>query len=132
MPTGAKPADMSEQAKKWREGVMGLVKQGIDVEKLGTLYICLRMQRSLAMLANVGNDLRQTSLKTFNDIMNAVAPPISEHEIIQVTVSHDMIGYEGVETLVYRALTKVRHRYSKLGHPALADGGLGHGASRGR
>lgn len=39
--------------------------------------------------------------------MNVVAPPIVEHEVIQVTLSHDMIGYDGVESLVYRALARV-------------------------
>jgi hypothetical protein len=39
--------------------------------------------------------------------MNAVAPPISEHEVIQVWLSHDMEGYEGIESLVYRSLAKV-------------------------
>lgn len=80
-----------EHAKKWMtEGVMGMVK-GVDVDKLS-------------------KDLKATSLKTFTDILNAVAPPISEHEVIEVWLSHDMIGYEGVETLVYRALAKVAAR----------------------
>lgn len=46
-------------------------------------------------------------MKTLQDILNAVAPPIAEHEVIEVNLSHDMVGYEGVETLVYRALAKV-------------------------
>jgi Family of unknown function (DUF5427) len=41
------------------------------------------------------------------DLLNAVAPPIAEHEVIQVWLSHDMVGYEGVESLVYSALAKV-------------------------
>lgn len=52
-------------------------------------------------------DIADTGMKAMQDIMNAVAPPIAEHEVIQVNLSHDMIGYEGVETLVYRALAKV-------------------------
>jgi hypothetical protein len=39
--------------------------------------------------------------------MNAVAPPIAEHEVIQVTLSHDMEGYDGIESVVYRAMAKV-------------------------
>jgi len=41
------------------------------------------------------------------DLLNVVAPPISEHEVIQVWLSHDMKGYDGVETLVYRAMTRI-------------------------
>jgi len=54
-----------------------------------------------------GKDLKRVGLSTFNDILNAVAPPISEHEVIQVWLSHDMQGLEGVESLVYSALARV-------------------------
>jgi len=46
-------------------------------------------------------------MAAFTDILNVVAPPISEHEVIQIWLSHDMEGYEGVENLVYRALARV-------------------------
>lgn len=55
----------------------------------------------------IGKDLKSTTLKSLTDLLNAVAPPIAEHEIIQVSLSHDMVGYDGVETLVYRGLSKV-------------------------
>jgi hypothetical protein len=51
--------------------------------------------------------VRSKGFKAMTEIINAVAPPIAEHEVIQVWLSHDMLGYEGVETLVYRALAKV-------------------------
>ena len=54
-----------------------------------------------------GEDFRRVGLSTLTDILNAVAPPISEHEVIQVSLSHDMQGYEGIEGLVYRALSRV-------------------------
>ncbi|KAA1109628.1 hypothetical protein PGTUg99_028206 [Puccinia graminis f. sp. tritici] len=77
----------SEAAKKWKEGVMGYVKaSGID---------------------QLGKDLQATGIKSLTDIMNMVAPPISKHEIIDVQLSYDMVGYDGIETLVYRSLSKV-------------------------
>ena len=54
-----------------------------------------------------GSDFKALGLSTLTDILNVVAPPISEHEVIQVYLSHDMQGYEGVESLVYRALIRV-------------------------
>lgn len=54
-----------------------------------------------------GQDFKRVGLSTLTDILNAVAPPISEHEVIQVWLSHDMQGYEGIESLVYRALSRV-------------------------
>lgn len=47
-----------------------------------------------------------------NEILNVVAPPISEHEVIQVWLSHDMEGYDGVESVVYRALARVSSCYA--------------------
>jgi hypothetical protein len=43
-----------------------------------------------------------------NEILNAVAPPISEHEVLRVSLSHDMEGYDGVESIIYQALAKVK------------------------
>lgn len=73
--------------KKWTEGVQGLVKN--------------------ANLEGIGKELKSTTLKSLTDLLNAVAPPIAEHEVIQVSLSHSMKGYDGVETLVYRGLSKI-------------------------
>lgn len=70
-------------------------------------------------------------LSTLTDILNVVAPPISEHEVIQVWLSHDMRGYEGIESLVYRALARVRIKsYNKL--IWVTSQFIDHGTSRGR
>ncbi|KIO21717.1 hypothetical protein M407DRAFT_80047 [Tulasnella calospora MUT 4182] len=82
-----KSLEQNEQAKKWGEGMMSYVKQ--------------------AQLDKLAQDLKTTSLSTLTGIINVVAPPIAEHEVIQVTLSHDMVGYDGVETLVYRGLARV-------------------------
>lgn len=36
-------------------------------------------------------------------LINTVAPPISAHETLELWLSHPMIGYAGVEGVVYRA-----------------------------
>jgi len=60
-----------------------------------------------AQLDKLGQDFKRVGLSTLTDILNVVAPPISEHEVIQVWLSHDMKGFDGVESLVYRSLAKV-------------------------
>ncbi|KDE04048.1 hypothetical protein MVLG_05487 [Microbotryum lychnidis-dioicae p1A1 Lamole] len=55
----------------------------------------------------LGKDLKSSTLKSLTDLINAVAPPIAEHELLKVSLSHDMIGYDGVEQLVYSSLSKV-------------------------
>ncbi|EJD04308.1 uncharacterized protein FOMMEDRAFT_19571 [Fomitiporia mediterranea MF3/22] len=80
---------INEQAAKWREEVMN------------------RVPLNKEQLEKLGNDLRTVGYSTLTDILNAVAPPISEHEVIQIWSSHDMEGFEGIESLVYKALARV-------------------------
>ncbi|KDR84795.1 hypothetical protein GALMADRAFT_53664 [Galerina marginata CBS 339.88] len=77
----------NEQARKWGEGVIEYAKA--------------------TQLDKLSQDFRRVGLSTLTDILNVVAPPISEHEVIQVWLSHDMQGYEGVESLAYRALARI-------------------------
>ncbi|KAH9835801.1 maintenance of telomere capping protein 1 [Rhodofomes roseus] len=77
----------NEQARKWSEGVIEYART--------------------AQLNKLGTDFKRVGLSTLTDILNVVAPPISEHEVIQVWLSHDMAGYDGVESLVYRALSRI-------------------------
>ncbi|KAH8929525.1 hypothetical protein BT69DRAFT_1345818 [Atractiella rhizophila] len=89
----------SEQAKKWTD-----LAKNVKVEQLGA-YVDVEKLGQMAQ--SVGSDLRTLGGKTFHDILNAVAPPIAEHELIEVTLSHDMAGYDGVEALVYAVLVKI-------------------------
>ncbi|KZT74868.1 hypothetical protein DAEQUDRAFT_753566 [Daedalea quercina L-15889] len=77
----------NDQARKWSEGVLEYARN--------------------AQLNKLGDDFKRVGLSTLTDILNVVAPPISEHEVIQVWLSHDMAGYDGVESLVYRALSRI-------------------------
>jgi len=77
----------TDQARKLQEGVIEYVKT--------------------AQLDKIGKDLKDRSLSAFSEILNAVAPPISEHEVLRVSLSHDMHGYDGVESIVYQSLAKV-------------------------
>ncbi|KIK71307.1 hypothetical protein GYMLUDRAFT_66514 [Collybiopsis luxurians FD-317 M1] len=77
----------NEQAQKWREGVMEYAKSH--------------------QLDKLGQDFKRVGLSTLTDILNVVAPPISEHEVIQVWLSHDMRGYDGIENLVYRSMSRI-------------------------
>ena len=67
----------------------------------------------MVLIHSTGKDFRTVGISTLTDILNAVAPPIAEHEVIQVWLSHDMEGYEGVESLVYKGLTRVSDFYYK-------------------
>lgn len=88
----------TQDTKKWSEGVIGYAR---NAQERAQEYA------KTAQLDKLGQDLKRVGLSTFTEILNVVAPPISEHEVIQVWLSHDMQGYEGVETLVYTALARI-------------------------
>ncbi|KAL9554833.1 hypothetical protein MBANPS3_002634 [Mucor bainieri] len=49
-----------------------------------------------------------TGLKNLTTtLLETVAPPISEHELVEVWLAYDMVGYTGLEALVYRAFARV-------------------------
>lgn len=65
----------------------------------------------VVLIGTLGQNIQRVGLSTLSEILNVVAPPISEHEVIQIWLSHDMQGYDGVESVVYNAFAKVRtHR----------------------
>ena len=55
----------------------------------------------------LGQDLLNTTSSTFTTILNTVAPPISAHETLELWLSHPMVGYSGVEGVIYRAWVKI-------------------------
>ena len=93
----------NEHAKKWSEGVMEYARTA-QLDKIGVQPLSLSFS-SLCYL--LGKDFKRVGLSTLNDILNVVAPPISEHEVIRVWLSHDMQGYDGVESLTYKSLARV-------------------------
>ncbi|KAJ9092949.1 hypothetical protein QFC19_008547 [Naganishia cerealis] len=71
-----------------REQLGDRVKKGVDLDKLRS-------------------ELLQRGQSALSEIINTVAPPISEHEVLQVWFSHDMKGYDGVENVVYSAVENI-------------------------
>lgn len=70
-----------------------------------------------------GSNLTSTTRKGLTDLLNAVAPPISSHEVLQVTLSHDLKGYDGISDVVFRVLTSVMESH----HSNLRNGDDGGG-----
>ncbi|KAJ9099127.1 hypothetical protein QFC21_004006 [Naganishia friedmannii] len=58
-------------------------------------------------LERLRSELLQRGQSALSEIINTVAPPISEHEVLQVWFSHDMKGYDGVENVVYTAVESI-------------------------
>jgi hypothetical protein len=54
-----------------------------------------------------GQDILAGTSHALTELINTVAPPISEHEVVQVWMTHRMKGYDGVESVVYQGIMKV-------------------------
>lgn len=46
-------------------------------------------------------------MPTFTNILNTLAPPISQHERLQIHITHDLIGYPSLDPLVYQTFAGV-------------------------
>ena len=75
-------------------------------------------------LEKLRHELLSRGQSAISEIINTVAPPISEHEVLQVWFSHDMKGYDGVDNVVYAAIQAVSQPGSRLG--VRADGAVDH------
>lgn len=62
----------------------------------------------LICLPTLGQELLSQTSQAFTELINTVAPPISEHEVLQVWLTYPLIGYEGVKDVVYGAIEQVR------------------------
>ncbi|WWC64148.1 uncharacterized protein I303_106756 [Kwoniella dejecticola CBS 10117] len=79
--------DLNKLRKGAEERLGGIVK-GVDLEKLR-------------------QDLVNTTTSTLTSILDTVAPPISAHETLELWLTHPMIGYSGVEGVIYRAWVRI-------------------------
>ncbi|KAI7905243.1 maintenance of telomere capping protein 1 [Cokeromyces recurvatus] len=68
-----------------------------------------QVKKSIQNLMNKENiEKLGTGLKQLTTtLLETVAPPISEHELVEVWLSYDIVGYAGLEALVYRAFARV-------------------------
>lgn len=58
-------------------------------------------------LEHIRSNITAAGLRGWNDIVNAVVLPMEAHDSLHITVSHDMIGYDGIETLAFKVLSRV-------------------------
>lgn len=79
--------DLGKLRKQAEERLGGIV-QGVDLDKLR-------------------HDLLNNTTSALTTILNTVAPPISAHETLELWLTHPMVGYAGVEGVVYRAWMRV-------------------------
>jgi len=81
----AKEIQKNEEAQKWTEQLRGRVGD----------------------LRGLGGDLRNRALPTFTNIINTIAPPISQHERLQIHITHDLVGYPSLDPTIHAVFSRV-------------------------
>ncbi|KAF2644557.1 hypothetical protein P280DRAFT_465872 [Massarina eburnea CBS 473.64] len=46
-------------------------------------------------------------MPTFSNILHTLAPPISQHERLQIHITHDLIGYPSLDPIIYQTFLQV-------------------------
>ncbi|KAI9636675.1 uncharacterized protein MKK02DRAFT_25746 [Dioszegia hungarica] len=85
---GVDLGSLKKGAEERLKGIQAMQIQGLDLDKLR-------------------QDLLHNTQSALSTLMNTVAPPISEHETLELWLSHPLVGYAGVEGVVYRAWMRI-------------------------
>ncbi|CAN8101653.1 unnamed protein product [Discula destructiva] len=80
-----KEIQQNEEAKKWADQVRG----------------------NVGALRGLGDGLASRALPTLSDIMNTLAPPISQHERLLIHITHDLVGYPSLDPLIHGVFNRV-------------------------
>ncbi|KAF2404547.1 hypothetical protein EJ06DRAFT_553405 [Trichodelitschia bisporula] len=80
-----KEIQKNEEALKWAEQVRG----------------------NVGALRGLGDELRSRAIPTFTNILHTIAPPISQHERLQIHTTHDFAGYPSLDRTVYTTFSRV-------------------------
>ncbi|KAF1981907.1 hypothetical protein K402DRAFT_415230 [Aulographum hederae CBS 113979] len=80
-----KEIQKNEDAKRWTEQVRG----------------------NVGALRGFGDELRTRALPTFTSLLQTIAPPISQHERLQIHTTHDLINYPSLDPLIYHTFSRV-------------------------
>lgn len=51
--------------------------------------------------------MKSRALPTFTNILHTLAPPISQHERLQIHITHDIVGYPSLDPLIHQSFSRV-------------------------
>ncbi|GAB5589010.1 hypothetical protein Unana1_03910 [Umbelopsis nana] len=74
-------------------------------------------------IGKIGSELRNLTLNGVNTLLDTVAPPLSDEEIVEVWLSKSQLGYLGLEQITYRAWSSVLEQTATGDIVVQTDGG---------
>ncbi|KAF9919451.1 hypothetical protein FBU30_011018 [Linnemannia zychae] len=97
----------SEAVKNTQTAVQSSVKATMESQATKNLEERVKGFVNAENIGKIGHDLKSLTLSSMTTVLDVIAPPIAEHEVVEIWLAHDMVGYVGVDGLVYRAFSKV-------------------------
>ncbi|KAF1816015.1 hypothetical protein P152DRAFT_504830 [Eremomyces bilateralis CBS 781.70] len=66
-----------------------------------------QVRGNVGVLRGLGGELTSRALPTFTNILHTLAPPISQHERLQIHITHDLVGYPALDPMIYQVFSRV-------------------------
>ncbi|KAJ4991197.1 Maintenance of telomere capping protein 1 [Stagonosporopsis vannaccii] len=66
-----------------------------------------QVRGNVGALRGMGGELSKHALPTFTNILHTLAPPIAQHERLQIHISHDLIGYPSLDPIIHQTFSTV-------------------------
>ncbi|KAF9314174.1 hypothetical protein BG003_004406 [Podila horticola] len=93
----------SEAVKTTQTAVQSSVKATRESQASKNLQERVKGIVNAENIGKIGNDLKSLT----STVLDAIALPITEHEVVEIWLAHDMVGYVGLKALVKRSFAKV-------------------------
>ncbi|KAF3764328.1 hypothetical protein M406DRAFT_291374 [Cryphonectria parasitica EP155] len=88
-------------AMKQAEAAVKEIQQNEDAKKWAD-----QMRGNVGALRGL-DGLAHRALPALTNIMNTIAPPISQHERLLIHITHDLVGYPSLDPLIYGVFNRV-------------------------
>ncbi|KAJ4350834.1 hypothetical protein N0V95_004387 [Ascochyta clinopodiicola] len=66
-----------------------------------------QVRGNVGALRGMGGELSKHALPTFTNILHTLAPPIAQHERLQIHITHDLIGYPSLDPIIHQTFSTV-------------------------
>ncbi|OAL57441.1 hypothetical protein IQ07DRAFT_617700 [Pyrenochaeta sp. DS3sAY3a] len=92
----------ADAAKKQAEAAYQEIQKNQEAQRWAE-----QVRGNVGALRGIGGELGKRALPTFTNILHTLAPPISQHERLQIHITHDLIGYPSLDPLIYQTFASV-------------------------
>ncbi|KAF1846186.1 uncharacterized protein K460DRAFT_285369 [Cucurbitaria berberidis CBS 394.84] len=92
----------ADAAKKQAEAAYQEIQKNQEAQRWAD-----QVRGNVGALRGIGGELGKRALPTFTNLIHTLAPPISQHERLQIHITHDLIGYPSLDPLIYQTFAGV-------------------------